>query len=306
MIKAFFFSTVVLISFSTSAAIISSKVPAQDGRSCLAHLRLPETKTKLPVIVALKGAGLYSMADDSNLPSTVSYFYDQEKAIVLTIEKPGVSWVDNKIDIDSSIYNQYLLTDRVHCLKAALKKMTKMKKLPFNGQIVLLGHGEGAIALTRLILSYEKQGSSQLDKIKLILLSGVPVDKYKSVIKYRLDKKESQKFWKAFETKDNDYFRMWGGVAFPYLENNFKLKSVQKVMSELVNLKNQSKFHIFHGLDDQLAPVSKVKGLEAWNESLKKNQKPSLDLNVRYYQSDHFLNLTAIGDMIAIMKEGLR
>ncbi len=281
----------------------TNKVNGIDQRECIAYLRIPVTGKKLPLIVNFAGTGIYSTGTDDFLGSNYETVFNNNKAMVLTIDKPGISVNKESKEgfiVNHDIYDQYTQRDLVECGMNAIK-WVEQSNHRFNQRIVLRGHSEGAEVVTRIFLQSLKTNTKLASKIELLLLSGVPMTDWKTILKEQLSPTHLRKFKKFLKNKDNEKLIEFGGIGYAYFEEAFKMPSLAHVFDEIAQFKPQAKFSIYHGLNDKNTPCSHVQDYERKNREKLEKKIPALNWEARYYLSRHWLNKAASNDMMSAL-----
>ncbi len=291
----------VTVTNSAKASVLTNSVTTAEGMKCQTYLRIPEGSATLPILVTLSGSGIYSAASDQELPPHVAYLFNQKKVNVLSFDKPGISWVQNKVVVNDSEYNRFTMKTLSECLEQALKWAVNNKGLKFNDQIFVNAHSEGAIIAMSLLQKKDRKNDAVLKKIKMVLLSGVPMDPFKKIVSSQIPEKDSKKFWDALKRKDDSYIRTWGGVSSRYLADAFASDSLNDILKDLASRDADLNIQVFQGLNDQNVSAGAVLDFEKWNEVQAKAKKPALNFSARYYEAGHNLNRTAINDMVVLI-----
>ena len=133
----------------------------------------------------------------------------------------------------------------------------------------------------------------------MLLLSGLPLAPWETIIKDQLPASELDKFTKAFQQKDALTFnKIIPDLPLPYWKDITQTPPLSKILKEISKHSPKAKFFIYHGTEDKATLWSYVKNFENENSKNRKSQKPHLNWQGRYYIAGHFLNNAAIDDMV--------
>ncbi|MFA6549291.1 MAG: hypothetical protein WCT39_05125 [Candidatus Margulisiibacteriota bacterium] len=289
----------LLFSFSINcyAEVLTQNIPAGASLTCNAQIR--KTDENRPLVVVLNGTGRYSMANDDELPPNIAYLLSDRKISVLTIDKPGISWKDSKIVVDEKQYNQHTQKDLVRCLVNALK-WTSMQK-GIDKKIYFVGHSEGAQIAVRTYESMLNSNSELAKQVVMLVLSGSPMQSWKTIIEKQLGDNKKEELWRALKNSDNNTIKGIGGVPVAYWRDIFSTEPLADTFKKIARLSPSASFQFFHGLEDENVSVKAVQQLEKWNVAQVIGKKSSLKMSARYYLADHKLNLAAMNDSIMLL-----
>lgn len=274
---------------------------------CTAYLHIPKQVSKqndLPVYFYGRGTGAG--------PSTATFegFIGPDGACnnnttyVLTIDKPGISPDPNdpdKVIVNRDLYDFYTIDTLTECSKNALIWAMGLLDNNPNRAIILQGHSEGAIVMTKLAYNILSDAESMhfQNQLKSLILSGIPMDDFDRMFRYQLTPEEYRLLIKYYNNghytqEGNDYFynnslnTNWRWVDNALSKNHVPLTQIFQKISEL-KIGRDLPIEIFQGLNDKDVSPSSVLKLEDRN-----NQKQSgrqLSIFARYYNADHvFLN----------------
>lgn len=303
-----------VIPFSAFANVVSSSVPALNGKSCMAYLHLPPgTISKaLPLVWGQGGSGIYSNSQQDEVPFGLQLLVNQGQVAVLTLDKPGIIPTPTQenpeaAEIDASVYKQYTMDDLIECASHALNWAISQPEISLSSGLIFAGHSEGAIVTVRSYLKITQENPTLAKSIKAVLLSGAPLNPMKDVVTYQINQESKQvqkDFWTAYQNQDNTYLLKPenGGVGYAWLENAFAQKPLQQALDDLANLKANARFEFYQGLQDENVQASFLQAYEQVNSSRQAKNSPSLKLDAHYYAADHDLNLAAYTDMLGFFQ----
>ena len=292
---------------ATGAASAQSRmsrfVAATGGRRCMAYLHTSGDSKKHPLIVNLAGTGIYSMGDLSEMNPVAGFLVRKEKAVVLSIDKPGIVYAKNApkhFRIDDAVYNQHTQRDLVECVIHAIDWASATGRTHPSGDIYFLTHSEGTQISVRVLkkLLDERKGKV-VARIKGLFLTGLVMQSAKKIINSQItDPVRNAKFWRAIQRQDDTVLRSITDVAFAYWKDILSTEPNEKTLKELAVRGVKVPLQIYQGLQDKNTTAQPVLAFEAWNRRRLRERLPALRLQARYYQADHSLNLAAVDDMI--------
>lgn len=296
----------VLFTTNLVAETISSSVDGgiSYGKvlQCTAYLHIPEQaphNNNLPIYFYEAGTGLYTMSTfegfDGNNNNNLTY--------TLTMNKPGVS-PDPK-DPSSAVANRdffdfYTMDTLIECAKNALIWAENTLNDNLNRNIILQGHSEGSVVMTKLAYNILSNSISTLSKnqLKGLILSGVVMDKFTDVLSYQLSPEEYKLYLQNynnghFTQAGDDYFYNTGKTGWYWIDNavNANYVPLTQVFQNISKLENGRTLpiEIFQGLNDKEVSPTSVLKFETDNDA--KSSEQQLSVFARYYNSGHtFIN----------------
>ena len=281
---------------------LKTQVRGIGDRNCTAYLHSLTGAAGLPVVLSVMGTGLYTTAKSDDLPSAVQYMVDQGKVSALTIDKPGIEESESLPEgftVVDSAYNAYTQRDLIECADRALDWAMAQTVSASNVSVFFVGHSEGVQVLVRLLQKIQAQDSAKASRIKLAILSGLPMMRWEEIINAQVtDPVENAQFWSAYEKHDDVALRGFGDLAFAYWDDILKTEALTDTFKNLALTGPNISFQFYQGIHDQNTAVGPVFDLESWNLDRLKAKLPGLHLSARYYQAGHGLNLAALNDMI--------
>lgn len=316
MVRLFvLFALMTLVSSASHGAgeTISTAVKSERGLTCKAYLHVADEKLRdLPLFVGQAGTGVYTNSTVHNLDPFTSDLIKKKLAAVLVIDKPGI--IPDPTNKDDGAraeepYYRYIADDLVSCLDSSISWAVKSHFVSEKRGIALNGHSEGAIAMVSLYQQSLKRNAKWASHVKFVMLSGVPLMGMDSIIGLQFGAKRLGQFWQAIEKKDDKLMRELLNMGLAYWANAVAQPSLRERFATLADLKPAADFAIFQGMGDGNTPFETVIEFERWNDILKKRdpngtgKSPPLKLGVRYYNAGHYLNTTAMDDMLAAWKQ---
>jgi len=291
----------------TISSPVSGGISYGKSLQCTAYLHIPKYVPKQndwPVYFYQHGSGVG--------PSTATFegfigpngAYNNNTTYVLTIDKPGISPDPNdpdKVIVNRDLYDFYTIDTLTECGKNALIWAMGLLDNNPNRAIILQGHSEGAVVMTKLaynILSDAESIHFQ-NQLKGLVLSGIPMDDFYRMFHYQLTPEEYRLYLKYYNNgqytqEGDDYFynnslnTNWHWVDNALSKNYVPLTQIFQNISEL-KLGRDLPIEIFQGLNDKMVSPSSVLKLEDHNN--KKLSGQQLSIFARYYNADHeFLN----------------
>ena len=280
---------------------ISKQVNGTENKKCNYYLN-GDLKQGSKIIMFLGGTGIYTTGSEYADHPIVSILHDEKKALILTIDKPGITYSKNSpnnLVLDESIYDLYTQDDLINCTINALNSVITENQELKTSDIYFLAHSEGTQIATRTLKKIIRDNLVLQAQIKGFFLSGLVMNSWKDIINFQInDPKENQSFWTAFQNKDDSTLKSYGDLAYKYWSNILSTESNEDTLKSLVALKPNCFFSIYQGLNDENTIVKPVMDFESWNRQQKKQGLDSLRIASRYYQADHNLNLAAMNDII--------
>jgi hypothetical protein len=301
---------------NAKAKTSSIQVKGLGDLSCTAFLHTGKNNSSdLPLYVSQAGTGVYTNSNPDELDPTSRELLTNNLAAVLTIDKPGIvpdsSNKEGGVRVEQPYY-RYTTDDLVSCVDKAIKWASQSSAVSIKRGITFSGHSEGAIVLVELYRDALKANANWVSHLKLVMLSGVPLEGMDSIIGTQFGKARLANFWKALETKDDKLMRELLNMGVPYWARAVTKPSLRKVLETLALQKPNADFAIFQGLEDGNTPHEPVIEFERWNDirqkrdTERKGKSPPLKLSVRYYLAGHYLNQNAINDMVSLWRSSFQ
>jgi len=295
--------------FSSEAQRSEATVRGSEDKTCKTYLRNPSPEVKLPIVVYFPGTGIYSTSGEDMFIPPIEMVLKDKMAMILTIDKPGITGDQESPDgysFDESIYFRYTQRDLVTCGINAIKQITTENSEQFSGNIILVGHSEGAQISVRILSRLMKSNSILKKNIKALLLSGSPMKDWKKILKDQLSVEELSDLLSAYEKKDDSTVRqMVESFGYIYLQDIFTTPPLIQTLRDLWDSKPDAIFSFYHGIKDENTLVQPVWDFEEANIQRQREKKSFLKLQARYYQADHYLNLSTMDDMSMFLKANL-
>ena len=281
---------------------VTQSVSGVSNRICVAYIHGLQDSAKLPIVVSLSGTGVYTTGNLVTDNPVAQTLIDQKKAIVLSIDKPGIAFSEaapNQFTIDDSIYNQYTQRDLIQCVINAIKWASTTKFATPMSDIYFLGHSEGTQIAIRAYKELLAVDSGTAARVQGLFLSGLVMEPWEKIINSQLsDPTDNAKFWDAFRLQDDAKLRSFGDLAFAYWEEIFGAESNEITLKLLAKNNPFAFLEVYQGLKDENTHAQPVMDFESWNRQNLNQSLPAWKLRARYYQAGHGLNLAALNDMI--------
>lgn len=297
----------IAISFQNANAALrlQSSVQATSDKSCNVYLNALPDSEDLPIVIVLAGTGIYSTGDLIDYNPVVKTIVEQKKAIVVSIDKPGISFSEsneNHYSIDETVYNRYTQRDLIDC---ALNSISWASSTPYSTEmsdVYFMAHSEGTQVAVR---AYQKALSQNLDvslRIKGFFLSGLVMDSWENIINSQItDPNEKKTFWDAYNNQDDETLKTFGDLAYPYWNDILSTPDNKTSLENLAQVAAPAFFQIYQGLNDENTLPKPVMDFELWNKDRRRQNLSNLKFQARYYQADHGLNSAAMNDMLFAM-----
>jgi hypothetical protein len=266
---------------------------------CRAYLHIsenirPNTANNKTLHFFQPGTGAYTTYFDTPWTDNTDYY--------LTIDKPGIIPNPNNPHepiVDRQLFDYYTTDTLVNCASNALFWADDYFKNT-NISIVLGGHSEGSIVMTRLVYNTLINSSKTPlhGKISALFLSGIVMDNMSDVLAFQLNKISYDKFMVAYKAHDDNYFYKNYQVGWYWVDNSLKSDyPIKKTLDDIAtsSVGRTLPIQMFQGLWDRNVPTKSVLTYEENNN--KKTTDNMLTLLTRYYNAGHSLNATAITDM---------
>ena len=233
---------------------ISKQVDGTENKKCTYYLN-GEFKLNSKILVFLGGTGIYTTGSEYIDHPITSIIHDEKKALILTIDKPGIVYSKgstNNLNLDESIYDQYTQDDLINCTINALNSIiSDNKELKFS-EIYFLAHSEGTQIATRALKKLILENQSIQTQIKGFFLSGLVMNSWKDIINFQItDPNENQLFWKAYQNKDDATLKSYGDLAYKYWSNILVTDTNEEILKSLATLKPNCFFSVYQGLNDE-------------------------------------------------------
>ncbi|MBA3536752.1 MAG: hypothetical protein H0T84_09105 [Tatlockia sp.] len=272
-------------------------------RVYLQHLT-PAVKTdrKKTLVFLQGGTGIYTTYFDK-LKEGSDYY--------LTLDKPGISPDLKNKDrtkpvVDRGSFDYYTMDNLILCAENALNWADNYLN-HIDKKIILQGHSEGSIVMSNLVLRGLNTNSNQKlqQEIKALFLSGVVIKSMPEVLRYQLQEMHDEELSydqmiNAYKSRDFDFIYKNMGVGWYWLENvlSNKTKGLETIFADIAKSAQGRTLpiEIFQGLKDRDINAKWMLEFETKNKDEPSDKK--LNLNGRYYNSDHGLNETAIADIM--------
>lgn len=266
-------------------------VSGTEDKSCQAYFHNRSGEVRFPLILSLKGTGIYTTARSTQVEQALQLLYRQGRVTVLTLDKPGIRTdaTTNPV-VDDALYNRYVQEDLVRCASEALKWAAAHGV--GTGPILLSGHSEGSQIAVRLLASLMTERSPLASRISAAFLSGLPLGSWRTMLSGQLSEGHRDKFFLAFARRDDVALRRFGNLSAAYLGSVFTQEPLDQTFDRLAKLGSKTELYIYQGLMDLNTPVAPVQALES-----KIRQQGGLTLTARYYSAGHTLNRKAVYDI---------
>ncbi|MBX3033532.1 MAG: hypothetical protein KF865_06350 [Bdellovibrionaceae bacterium] len=264
----------------------------------------------LPILLMLGGTGVYSTGDAVENNGILKSLVDRKKVIVLTLDKPGISYsatAPRHFVIDDLMYNQYTQRDLVRCAGNALKWVSEARYASTYSNIHFLTQSEGTQVAVRIYDALSKQDPGMARRIRSMFMVGLVMRPWRDIINAQLpDPAENANFWKAYQNRDDVTLRSFGGLAYAYWNEILSVESNEDALRRLAAQGPAASLQIFHGLKDVNTLVQPVMDFEVWNNSRLQSKSPRWDLAARYYNAPHGLNMAAFRDILSAFESELK
>lgn len=265
-------------------------VPGTPGMQCQAYFHSPDRAIRYPLVLSLKGTGIYTTARSAEVELALRGLYASGRITVVTIDKPGIVEDAGRAIVDDSSYNRYVQEDLIRCSEAALQHA--IEHATGVGPILISAHSEGAQVAARLLADAQQRRDPLASRVKALFLSGLPLTDWRSLLAGQLADAERQRFFVAFERRDDAVLRTFGNLTTAYLARAFADEPLGKTFERLGRLGSDAEFHVYQGLADRNTPASAVRELEA-----RELRERRLNLKTRYYPTGHALSRAAVLDI---------
>jgi hypothetical protein len=229
----------------------------------------------------------------------------------LTLDKPGISPNLKNKDrtkpvVDRSLFDYYTIENLTQCAENALNWADNYLN-HIDKMIILQGHSEGTVIMSSLVLRGLNNNSNQKlqNEIKALFLSGVVMKNMPEVLRYQLQEMHDEdlsydQMINAYKSHDFDFIYKNMEVGWYWLENvlSNKTRGLDTILADIAKSAQGRALpiEIFQGLNDRAINAKWMLEFETKNKVEPITQK--LNLNARYYNSDHGLNETAIEDIM--------
>jgi pimeloyl-ACP methyl ester carboxylesterase len=294
--------TILLLSKVEAYERIQHTVAGAQANSCNVYIHTLPEATGLPLVIFLAGTGIYSTGDIVEGNPVVQTLIDQKKAVVLSIDKPGISYSENSPEhfiIDNAAYNLYTQRDLIECVINALTWASSIQFTSSLSDVYFLGHSEGTQVAIRVYQRLLAENETTAKRVKGLFLSGLVMNTWTDIINSQIiDPKQNEEFWNAYKKHDDVILRNYGDLAYAYWQDIFSTEANQVTLQSLAQIAPGAFFEIYHGLNDENTFAKPVMEFEKWNKERRKQSLPTLSFQARYYQAGHNLNLAALNDMI--------
>lgn len=304
MKKALLFVT-LFHSFAFGQQVITGKVRGLGPVSCNVYLHLPKSpKPNMPVILMQVGSGVYSTAKLVGVHPVPATLLANNLASVVTINKPGIPDDLETQKFDERQFLLHTMRDLSECARQALNGVMS-QPLFKKSRIILIGHSEGTEVLTRTLENLRNYGSTYLDQIRMVVLSGTPVDDIRDILRFQFDDNWLRAFWKTYSARNEANLAEITGNGLLYWDDVLTTEPLETTLLRLGSTGLHTPFFIFHGIRDKHTPAKSVQRFEARNKSLSSAGRPSLNLTVRYFNAEHTLNEPALLEMLELVRRAL-
>ena len=285
-------------------------VKGTDDKTCAAYLHGPEIEEgatdnakALPLIFAISGTGIYSARRMVEIHPVTKALLDQKKVMVLSVEKPGISYLSAATPghlIDDAVYNRHTQRDLIQCAIEALKwAQTTDFSLPTT-PVYFVVHSEGTQVSLRVLKDLLTSDATTAARIKGIFASALVLQGWRDLINQQIgDATERAKFWKAYQNRDDKTLRNYGHLAYAYWHDILATEANEENLKALARTDVKTFLHVYHGLNDLNTRAKPVMDFESWNSGRRDKLLPAWLLSARYYQAGHALNQSAVDDMVA-------
>jgi hypothetical protein len=280
----------------------TGRVEALDGKSCQTYLHVDTETRAAPLALSLQGTGIYSTGNTARIDPALRRLVHKKRVAVVTLDKPGIA-ADASVDDDA--YNRYTQEDLILCAYNALRWARETAPAPLAQDLYFSGHSEGSQVLTRLYRHLVAKEPVLASRVKMLVLSGLPMDDWRQMLDGQLGERHKARFWAGFLGRDDSILRAFGGLTFYYLSNVFAQEPLRKTLESLWSLDVRVPLRIFQGLLDRNTPAESVKAFVEANAARRQRGEPALDLTARYYKAGHSLNSEAIRDIEADLERTL-
>ncbi|MBA2655660.1 MAG: hypothetical protein H0U70_01585 [Tatlockia sp.] len=278
------------------------------GKKLQCHVYLQQSTTALKnpqgkktLLFSQAGNGIYTTYFDQ---------FDQSIDYYLTLDKPGISPAlaskNPKPNVDRSLFDYYTVENLTICAENALNWADNYLN-HIDKKIILQGHSEGSVVMSSLVLRILNNNSKQKlqNEIKALFLSGVVVKNLSEVLRYQLQEMHDEELSydqmkNAYKSKNYDFIHNNMEVGWYWLDNVLtnKTRGLNAIFADIAKFDKGRTLpiEIFQGLADKSINAQWTIEFETKNKAEPIDQK--LNINARYYNSDHGLNETAVADMM--------
>lgn len=298
-----FFISLILLSFQNveAAQRLQNTVKGTLDKTCNVYLHtMPESKD-LPIVVVLAGTGIYSTGDLDETNPVVQTIVAQKKAIVISIDKPGISFsqdTEGHYLLDEAAYNRYTQRDLIECVLNSIEWASSTPYATSQSDVFFMAHSEGTQVAVRTYWQSLSQNSELSRRMKGFFLSGLVMSSWTDIINSQVtDSVENKKFWDAYRNQDDKILKSYGDLAYAYWSDILATETNEASLEHLSQAGASAFFQIYQGLNDENTLSKPVMDFEVWNKERRNQKLPSLKFQARYYQADHGLNLAAMNDM---------
>jgi len=286
---------------STAEAYTQRLVVAGLGnKQCTAYFHYMGASMVWPVLLSLRGTGIYSTAAVARLDGAERRLYEEGRITVLTLDKPGIepdALVPTALRVDDTKYNDYVQDDLVQCSRNAMTWAMRRVTPGAHPYLLFSGHSEGAQITVRLLEMLTANGDPLAPQVKALFLSGLPMVDWRSMLKAQLNQNDRRTFFTAFQRQDDHVLRSFGNLSFHYLKAVFAQEPLARTLDRLRDEGTSARFFVYHGLYDRNTPPAAVMTFAADNRARRARHEKALNLSARYYPSGHGLNYQAIHDI---------
>jgi hypothetical protein len=256
------------------------------------------------VVVSQQGTGIYSTGTPEAVEPVVKGLLDEGRVAVLTIDKPGISvGVDGAAVVRAAEYEGYTQSDLVSCLEGAVS--WALGGAEGGARVILSGHSEGAEVVTSLYERLLVRAPAVARAVRLLVLSGVPLDGWRSILDGQLSADQRIRFWGALRSGDAAALRGFGGLTPVYVQAVLMQRPLAESIWGLARRRARAAIRVYQGEADRNTRPGAVHELVEENGRRRAAGRPALDLQARFYAAGHGLNQAALADIRAELDAAL-
>jgi hypothetical protein len=282
------------------AAVTPVAVQGLGAKHCRAYFHHVGASLKWPVMLSLRGTGVYTTATDARLDQAEQALVKSGAVTVLTLDKPGISPGKDAVVVDDASYNAYVQDDLVACAEDALAWAARHGGTgAAQGAVLLSGHSEGAQVALRLLAGLSTKQDPLAARVRGLFLSGLPMADWRHLLAAQLSPSEQEIFFTAFQRRDDGVLRTFGNLSAAYLTAAFATEPLPLTLARLQASALPARLYLYQGLFDKRTPAADVRAFVDGNRRRRLAHQPALDVSPRYYPTGHGLNASALRDIEA-------
>lgn len=234
------------------------------------------------VVFVMNGTGSRSNAF---MPEAFEDMVRERAVLYATLDRPGITATFGSPDaviVDDRALESATQTQLLTCAYEALQWISQRFGPALH--VHLRGHSEGALLSLLLYQKLTVQEPVRATRIDSLILTGVPLDPFRTVIASQLDviDQHDRGVLRAAVSSCNwPTMRDRLAVSCAYLEDAYAQPSGRELFEKLAKRAAHAQFYLFHGTQDWNANVDRVRELESWAHT------QPLALHFRYYEGGH-------------------